>query len=171
MRDLESILCRVTHLITGKRIRLLYSEDLQFIQDQDTIGITSGEGNLLLVIHEIGHWLAATPEERLLHNLGLVDDLTQHAINREIQAREISNFIFKDWIRTRLGGQEQAYAEYLTTRIFSQFESDYTDPIIDDAWICAKLEQAGVDLVQVNHLLWEKPNTFIYPIGTTESHT
>ena len=57
--------------------------------------------------------------------------------------------------------QINRYAEYLTTRIFSQFESDYTDPIIDDAWICAKLEQAGVDLVQVNHLLWEKPNTFL----------
>jgi hypothetical protein len=154
MKDWVSTLHKVTYLITGKRIILLDLEDRMFIQDQDTIGIAPGEGGLLLVIHEIGHWLAATPEERLLYNLGLHDDLTQHAINREIQAREISNFIFKDWIGTRLSGMEQSYAEYLTQRIFTVYDSQYTDPIIDDAWICSKLDQARVDLIQVNQVLW-----------------
>jgi hypothetical protein len=154
MKDWVSTLHKVTYLITGKRIILFESNESQFSQDEYTIGVLPGEGQLLSVIHEIGHWLAATPEERLLYNLGLPDDLTPHAINREIQAREISNFIFKDWIRTRLSGVEQDYGEYLTQRIFTVYDSQYTDPIIDDAWICSKLDQARVDLIQVNQVLW-----------------
>lgn len=154
MKDWVSTLHKVTYLITGKRIILFESNESLFSQDEYTIGVLPGEGQLLSVIHEIGHWLAATPEERLLYNLGLPDDLTPHAINREIQAREISNFIFKDWIRTRLSGVEQDYGEYLTQRIFTEYNSQYTDPIIDDAWICSKLDQARVDLIQVNQVLW-----------------
>ena len=102
------ILHKATLLLTGKKIRK--AETTEFDQTEEWITVGPSFGDLIMVIHEIGHHFAATPEERKLHNLGLSDELSQHSLNREVQGMEISKFLFKDWIMSNLSGIYQEYA-------------------------------------------------------------
>ena len=99
-KDWIEKLHKVTKIITNKTI--IQEENSELYQDDKVIKVPSGEGNLLLTIHEIGHYLAATPEEKKMDNLGLTDELTDLSIEREIQSREISHFLFNQWIKSEI---------------------------------------------------------------------
>jgi hypothetical protein len=99
--------------------------------------------NSPILVHEIGHWIAATDRELGFHNLGLTDDYRE-TINREIQAREISKYLFWDWSYKidpcdsfRMG----KYIRYLCESIFSGSEHLYNDVEITEEWIRDKIQK------------------------------
>lgn len=110
----------ITMFITGRTPSYNHPT---FYQTQDEIRISGSmnSGDDLMLLHEIGHWLSATEEERLLPNLGFKDDeyiLTEWELEREIKAREISRILFWEWGQVSLEGTEKQYLEYLTHSIF-----------------------------------------------------
>lgn len=110
----------ITKFITNRTPSYNHS---MFYQTQDEIRISGEEnsGNELMLLHEVGHWVAATEEERLMPNLGFKDDesvLTEWELEREIKAREISRILFWEWGKDKFEDKLGAYLEYLTHDIF-----------------------------------------------------
>lgn len=52
----------------------------------DTFEVKVPDGAMEWLLHEVGHWVAATPEERQLPNYGLTDKTFGHDGDREWQA-------------------------------------------------------------------------------------
>jgi len=113
---------KTAQLITKKEI--VYGQRNQFLQTDREIHISSVDENFMLV-HEVGHFLAATTEERSLPNLGLPmsDDPypSEHIIVKELQAREISRILYGEWAKT-LPKDEYNYVKYLTEDIFKSMQ-------------------------------------------------
>lgn len=65
---------------------------------KQTLSVAVPEGSVEWILHEVGHWLAATPDERLLPNYGL----TQLEWGRNAEA-EIAAWAFEDMVLSPFG--------------------------------------------------------------------
>ena len=132
----KSLLDKVKE-ITGKNVIPKYIHEsplnngFSVFIDTDTIYVDTdlfNEYNLLFLIHEVGHWLEATDEQRLLPNIGLpiVDEENppEEVLIREIRAREYSRLYFEHWANENLTGHQLDYVNYLFNNIFDDFEKD-----------------------------------------------
>lgn len=122
---------RTAQLITKKEI--VYGQRNQFLQTDKEIHISSVNENFMIV-HEVGHFLAATTEERSLLNLGLPtnDDPypSEYTVLKELQAREISRILYGEWAKT-LPKDEYNYIKYLTEDIFKSMQQSKHNHVLN----------------------------------------
>lgn len=60
------------------------------------------EGAAEWLLHEVGHWVSATPEERSLQNYGLGPEEYEHGADREWQAWAFEEMVLAPWGPARL---------------------------------------------------------------------
>lgn len=156
---------KICKFITGKEC--VESEKDYFYQDENsiyTLKIPKGckYGDKIAVIHEIGHYIAATPQERNLPNLGLPLDgfIDDNLLMKELMAREFSRLLFYDWGKRNLDDGEFRYFEYLTTQIFESHESKFIPKETDCPWwlgleeiLNEKLSEIGLSISKVKEFI------------------
>ena len=89
--DKLQIVKEITEQITGKKV---VSNDKGFQQSSTEIYGT----HWIEILHELSHWLVATPEERLHTNLGFLDqgvkgEPSEQNLIQEIRASELNNHL------------------------------------------------------------------------------
>lgn len=111
MKDkITIIVSKITKEITGKNIIL--DSDKGLLQTSDSIYAD----HYLEVLHELSHFIAATPKERKTYNLGLATDIsepeTRENVIQEIKACEINQHFNKLFFEF-MDDYELRYSEYI----------------------------------------------------------
>ncbi len=129
-----SSISEICKFITGKDILL---GDSNIVEKEYIMYRGGSKISEVLILHEIGHFIAANPKERKLPNLGLPSKfdnykLDEHILVKEIMARDFSRILFYDWalkLYSDLGNFEK-YANYLFFEIFQdEYENLSTNGI------------------------------------------
>jgi len=89
---------------TERRIRVPEESVLEYPGGKKLLfqAVAVPEGSMEWLLHEVGHWLAATPEERALPNYGLTASTTGHDGQRELEAWAFEDIILAPWGSGRL---------------------------------------------------------------------
>lgn len=162
--DIYFVIEDIAKFITNKKI--VYSSDkVRFYQTTDKIVIDKlNKGENYMLLHEVGHFLAATEEERKIENLGLPTDLmiNDWVVEKEIKAREFTKALFLPWAMNTLdqNSTQFKYIEYLCTAIFSlQEKQEY---LISDDFINQTLKNLNLSIEKIHNRLQSKTSEIIY---------
>ena len=76
----------------------------ELLREESKLYMPVPEGAMEWLLHEVGHWVAATPEERLLPNYGYDDSVLQNGLGaaREWQAWGFEDLILGPFGNTRM---------------------------------------------------------------------